>query len=234
MKSVKKILLATSLATLLTLSCPDFSKAATQEDINYLIESAKKTESLRRYPEGFEIKALRDEEKIGNLEKNFYFSIYSYPQPDGQELVPKCYIVLDYITHDGDSLDIKQIILRDGYTGWPDGKVDSVSEDRIFEKEIVYTYEENGRSKTEVFREVEDMFTKGYDLEDVKEKERMEKIFDKAVDLFKLKSKGSLTEEENVKYKSLKTEIEDLVMQGEYVSKTKQQLQQEREERLRN
>lgn len=234
MKNIKKVLLTTSLATLLTVSYPDFLKAASQEDINCLIETTKKTESIRKYPEGFEIKALRDEERIGDLEKNFYFSIYYYPQPGGRALVPKSYIVLDYITHDDDSLDIKQLILRDGYSSWPDGKLDSVSEDRIFEKEILFTYEEGEKSKTEMLRQVEDMFTKYYDLEDAKEKERLEKVFDKAVDLFKLKSKGSLSEEEKTMYKSLKTEIEELVMKGECFSKTRQQLEQEREERLRS
>lgn len=230
MKSIRKILLATSLATLLAVSCPSFSKAANQEDVNYLVEQAKKESTIKNSNEGEAIKALKDEERIGNLEKNLYFTIYH--SPNGE--VYKIFITLDYITHNGEDVDVKQFIMRDGYYEPLDGKPESAKQERVFEKEVTFTYEHEGKQVTAVLGQIENIFVKYYDMEDAKEKELVEKVYDKAIDMFKLKTKKTLTPEEQSKYKSLKQEIEGIVMDGEYLIKTRQQLEQEREERLRS
>ncbi|MDP2907908.1 MAG: hypothetical protein Q8O03_08270 [Nanoarchaeota archaeon] len=230
MKNIKKILLATSLATLLTVSCPSFSKAASPEDVNYLVEHAKRESTIKNSDEGEAIKTLRDEEKIGDLEKNLYFTIYH--NPNGE--VYKIFVTLDYMTHNGEDVDIKQFVIRDGYYGPLDGKPESAKQERVFEKEIIFTYEHEGKQVTAVMGQVEDIFVKYYNMGNNKEKELVEKVYDKAVDMFKLKTKKTLTIEEQSKYKILKQEIEDLVMSGEYFHKTRQQLEQEREQRLRS
>lgn len=230
MKSIRKILLATSLATLLTVSYPSFSKAASPEDVNYLVEQAKKESTIKKSDEGETIKALKDEERIGNLEKNLYFTIYH--NPNGE--VYRIFITLDYMTHDGEDVDIKQFVIRDGYYGPLDGKPESAKQERVFEKEIIFTYEHEGKQVTAVMGQVENIFVKYYDMEDNKERELVEKVYDKAVEMFKIKTKKTLTLEEQSKYKSLKQEIEDIVMSGEYLIKTRQQLEQEREQRLKS
>lgn len=230
MKSIRKILVATSLATLLTVSCPSFSKAASPEDVNYLVEQTKKESTIKNSNEGESIKALRDEEKIGNLEKNLYFTIYH--SPNGE--VYRIFITLDYVTHNGEDVDIKQFVIRDGYYRPLDGKPESAKQERVFEKEIIFTYEHEGKQVTAVLGQVEDIFVKYYDMENSEERELVEKVYDKAIDMFKLKTKKTLTVEEQSKYKNLKQEIEDIVMSGEYFIKTRQQLEQEREQRLKS
>ncbi|MDP2907215.1 MAG: hypothetical protein Q8O03_04710 [Nanoarchaeota archaeon] len=230
MKSIKKILLATSLATLLTVSCPSFSKAASPGDINQLVDLAKQEQILKKTDKGESIKALKDEEKIGNLEKNLYFTIYH--NPNGE--VYKIFVTLDYMTHNGEDVDIKQLVIRDGYYGPLDGKPESAKQERVFEKEITFTYEHEGKQVTAVLGQVEDIFVKYYNMENNKEKELVEKVYDKVIEMFKLKTKKALTPEEQLKYKSLKQEIEEIVMTGEYFNKTWQQLEQEREQRLKS
>jgi hypothetical protein len=230
MKSIKKILLATSLATLLTVSYPSFSKAASPEDINQLVDLTKEEQTLKKTDEGESVKALKDEEKIGDLEKNLYFTIYH--NPNGE--VYRIFITLDYLTHNGEDVDIKQFVIRDGYYGPLDGKPEAAKQERVFEKEIIFTYEHEGKQVTAVLGQVEDIFVKYYDMENSEERALVEKVYDKAVDMFKLKTKKTLTLEEQSKYKSLKQEIEDIVMSGEYLIKTRQQLEQEREQRLKS
>ncbi len=230
MKNIKKILTAIGLATILTVSYPSLSKAASQEDVNYLVEQAKKESTIKNSNEGEAIKALKDEEQIGDLEKNLYFTIYH--SPNGE--VYKIFVTLDYITHNGEDLDIKQFVIRDGYYGPLDGKPEAAKQERVFEKEIIFTYEHEGKYVTAVLGQVEDIFVKYYDMENSEEKELVEKVYDKAVEMFKLKTRKTLTSEEQLKYKSLKQEIEDIVMGGEYFSKTRQQLEQEREQRLKS
>lgn len=230
MKNIKKILTAIGLATILTVSYPSLSKAASQEDVNYLVEQAKKESTIKNSNEGEAIKALKDEEQIGDLEKNLYFTIYQ--SPNGE--VYRIFITLDYMTHNGEDVDIKQFVIRDGYYEPLDGKPEAAKQERVFEKEIIFTYEHEGKYVTAVLGQVQDIFVKYYDMENSEEKELVEKVYDKTVDMFKLKTKKTLTHEEQSKYKSLKQEIEDIVMSGEYFSKTRQQLEQEREQRLRS
>ena len=226
MKNIKKVLLATGLTTMLALSCPDFSKAASQEDMDYLIETTKKTQSIRKYDEGFEIKALQDLEQVGDLEKNLFFSIYYYPDGKGSGIVPKIFITLNYITHNGDDLDIKQITICDGHLGQPlEGIPDYANHDRQFQKEVSEDAEKR--------RLIMDIFIQNYNFDDKKENEYVRNIFDKAVEVFKLKTKGKLTSEEQSKYRSLKQEIEYLAMQNEYFNRTWEELGQEREKRLK-
>ncbi|MBM3199742.1 hypothetical protein FJZ53_02305, partial [Candidatus Woesearchaeota archaeon] len=144
MKPLKKIIFTAGLAATLALSAPSFTKAASPADINLLVDTAKNEQTLKKDDEGNLIKALKDEEKTGNLEKNLYFTIYH--NPNGE--VYRIFVTLDYITHNGEDVDVKQFIIRDGYEGPLDGKPEAAKQERVFIKEVTFTYEHEGKEVT--------------------------------------------------------------------------------------
>lgn len=222
---VKKLLVAATMAAFLIGSSTSLIKAATKEDLSYLVEEAGKTEFIREYSDGVRRKALCDREMIGGEEKNIYFGI-NYREFQNEIYVKDVLIIIDYIKHEGNCLDIKQMIVKDGY-GQLDGKPDAVQETRAFEKiEQVIYIDDDGTEKTEEVALVEDWFPLMYELEGSQEKERINKIFDKAIEFFKLKIKKTPTTEETKKCCNLKQEIEKLVLESEYLHKTRSELEQ--------
>lgn len=225
MKRLKQVFLAASVATLLISGSIGFAKAATKEDISYLIKETKKTECIKEYEDGVRRKALSDREKIGDEEKNIYFGI-NYREFQNEAYVKDVLIIIDYIKHEDNRLDIKQMVIKDGY-GQPDGQPDVVKEARVFETlEKVKYIDDDGVEKVGEVALVDDWFPLMYELEGSQEKERINKIFDKVVELFKLKIKKTPTPKEIKNYHSIKQEIEQLVLESEYLHKTRNELDQ--------
>lgn len=225
MKSIKKVAITATIAAFLVGGSASFTNAATKEDISCLIEETKKTEVLREYHNGTSRKALQDVERIGNEERNIYFGI-NYREFQDKVFVEDVLVIIDYIKHEGDNLNIKHIAIRDGY-GNPDGEPDVVEESRIFERLEQFTYlDDDGTEKTGEVAIIDYWFPKIYDLNESQEKERINGIFDKAVEVFKLKIKETLTGLEKTQYKNLKQEIKDLVLKSEHLQKSKEELMQ--------
>jgi len=226
MKRIKQAFLAATMATFLVCGSTSFTNAATKEDITSLIETTKKTEVLRVYPDGVRRKALQDRERIGDEEKNIYFGINYKPVGNGVEVVEEVLVIIDYIKHKGNKLDIKQLIIKDGYCN-PDGKPDVIQEKRAFETVVYFPYVDgNGVEQVKEMASVDAEFPVIYGLDKFKGKERINKVFDDAVELFKLKTKGTLTDTEKAKYQSLKQEIETLALKSKHLQKSREELEQ--------
>lgn len=218
------------------LTTPNLIKAATQQDINYLISETKKTDYVREYQnEGFGIKALIDIEQVGNLEKQLFFSIYVPLKDEKTMPITRIFVTIDYIIHDGDQLDLKQIVIGDGGHSLPDGKPDDASEERVFEKEVTFTYKEDqGEEVTKSLNLIEDIFQKHYNLNNPSEKEKINQIFDYAIEIFKLKTKKELTDEDKTRYAHLKQDLEKLLFESEFFQKSKEDLETERKNRFKS
>lgn len=222
MKTLKKVLVAASLASLL-IGNP--INAATKEDINSLIKETQKTEILNISHQGVIRKSLVDMKRVGDNEKNIFFGINYWNFEDNQ-MIQDVLVILDYVKYDGNKLDIKHLAIKDGY-GNPDGKPDAIEESRVFEIEHIFDYEdENGIKKRVKMREVESFSSNvTYSKEwDEKEKERIGKIYDKGIEIFKLKIKKTLTDGEKTQYQDLRSEIEELVLDSKLLQKSKQEL----------
>jgi len=222
MKIVKKVFVAASLASLLI--CNPIN-AATKEDINSLIKETQKTEILNVSHQGVIRKSLIDLKRVGDKEKNIFFGINYWNFEDNQ-MIQDVLVILDYVTYDGNKLDIKHLVIKDGY-GNPDGKPDAIEESRVFETESLWEYnDENGIKKQVKMREVDNFFSNvTYSKEwDEKEKERIGKIYDKGIEIFKLKIKKTLTDGEKTQYQDLRSEIEELVLDSEHLKKSKEDL----------
>lgn len=224
MKRLKQVLLAATMATFLIGGSIGFAKAATKEDISYLIKETEKTECIREYDDGVRRKALSDREKVGDEEKNIYFGI-NYREFQNETRVEDVLIIIDYIKHKGSNLDIKHLAIRDGY-GNPDGNPDAIEENRVFETEEFFEVNDNGVKEIIIMRSIDDSFPLITYLEGSQEEERINKIFDYAVEIFKLKTKETLTPTEKIKYQSLKKDIETLVLKSKHLQKSREELEQ--------
>lgn len=230
-KNLTSLIVASSL-----LITPSVIKAATQQDVDYLVSETRKKEYVREYPnEGFGIKALVDTEQVGNLEKQLFFSIYVPLENEKNTPITRVFVTIDYITRDGNQFDLKQLVIGDGQYSLPDGKPDDASEERVFEEEVTFTYKDDqGKDVTKSLNRIEDMFQKHYDLNNPSEKEKIDQIFDYAIEIFKIKTKKEFTEEDKTKYENLKQDIEKLLFESEFFQKSKEDLETERKNRLKS
>ncbi len=200
--------------------------AASQKDVDFLVEAAKKTKAISRSligetkikgPDGketikkdyLEIKALREEVDVGSHSRRIYFSVETYP---GYKEIGGVHIIIDYVTKKAYGVEeTRQLIISDNMYSFADGIPDRSSQDVVIKQgpRLIAWYNSE------------------FDM-DGKDKDLIGRIYDVSIAMFKAKVQDK-------PYNELKDKIHEIIKDLDYFKKPLTEIQRDhKDERLMN